>query len=313
MSEDLKSAEERWIERVGGSRVPLTPSVFPGDAVAIIYKPARSAMTSGKARTRQWKLRFEPRSSQYIEPLMAWTGRDDTLSQVELTFPSVKAAVAYARRQGLQFMVQGGAAAAASVVADSAPMLDLDEAQGSAAVKAPGFGDRRKAMLQDIAILTGGNFISEDIGTKLENVTLNMLGRAKKVVIDKESTTIVSGAGKKACGTICRGEPPGIEVTPRGSARGPRAMGLQLRIAQIAPLYERVQPKLYGGTERVVSYLTEELVRQGHDVTLFASGDSKTSAKLVRCCDMALRLNPSVREPLVYHVIMLEEATAADR
>jgi ETC complex I subunit-like protein len=123
MSEDLKSAEERWIERVGGSRVPLTPSVFPGDAVAIIYKPARSAMTSGKARTRQWKLRFEPRSSQYIEPLMAWTGRDDTLSQVELTFPSVEAAVAYARRQGLQFMVQGGAAAAASVrsMADSAP------------------------------------------------------------------------------------------------------------------------------------------------------------------------------------------------
>jgi chaperonin GroEL len=67
-----------------------------------------------------------------------------------------------------------------------------------AAVKAPGFGDRRKAMLQDIAILTGGNFISEDLGTKLENVTLNMLGRAKKVIIEKENTTIVSGAGKKA-------------------------------------------------------------------------------------------------------------------
>src|SRR3989441_5889130 len=67
-----------------------------------------------------------------------------------------------------------------------------------AAVKAPGFGDRRKAMLQDIAILTGGTFISEDLGVKLENVTLNMLGRAKKVEIDKENTTIVSGAGKKA-------------------------------------------------------------------------------------------------------------------
>ena len=66
-----------------------------------------------------------------------------------------------------------------------------------AAVKAPGFGDRRKAMLQDIAILTGRQFISEDIGTKLENVTLNMLGRAKKVIIEKENTTIVSGAGKK--------------------------------------------------------------------------------------------------------------------
>jgi chaperonin GroEL len=66
-----------------------------------------------------------------------------------------------------------------------------------AAVKAPGFGDRRKAMLQDIAILTGGQFISEDIGTKLENVTLAMLGRAKKVIIEKENTTIVNGAGKK--------------------------------------------------------------------------------------------------------------------
>jgi chaperonin GroEL len=67
-----------------------------------------------------------------------------------------------------------------------------------AAVKAPGFGDRRKAMLQDIAILTGGTAISEDLGIKLENVTLNMLGRAKKVMIEKENTTIVNGAGKKA-------------------------------------------------------------------------------------------------------------------
>jgi chaperonin GroEL len=67
-----------------------------------------------------------------------------------------------------------------------------------AAVKAPGFGDRRKAMLQDIAILTGGQAISEDLGIKLENVTLNMLGRAKKVMIEKENSTIVNGAGKKA-------------------------------------------------------------------------------------------------------------------
>jgi chaperonin GroEL len=66
-----------------------------------------------------------------------------------------------------------------------------------AAVKAPGFGDRRKAMLQDIAVLTGGNVISEDLGIKLENVTVNMLGRAKNVTIDKENTTIVNGAGKK--------------------------------------------------------------------------------------------------------------------
>src|SRR6202522_44241 len=66
-----------------------------------------------------------------------------------------------------------------------------------AAVKAPGFGDRRKSMLQDIAVLTGGQAISEDLGIKLENVTIKMLGRAKKITIEKENTTIVSGAGKK--------------------------------------------------------------------------------------------------------------------
>ena len=67
-----------------------------------------------------------------------------------------------------------------------------------AAVKAPGFGDRRKAMLEDIATVTGGSVVSEDLGIKLENVTLEMLGKAKKVTIDKEDTTIVDGAGKKA-------------------------------------------------------------------------------------------------------------------
>jgi glycosyltransferase involved in cell wall biosynthesis len=82
---------------------------------------------------------------------------------------------------------------------------------------------------------------------------------------------------------------------------------IAVRIAQIAPLYESVPPRLYGGTERVVSYLTEELVRQGHDVTLFASGDSKTSAKLVPCSDLALRMNPVVIDPVPYHVIMVEE------
>jgi chaperonin GroEL len=67
-----------------------------------------------------------------------------------------------------------------------------------AAVKAPGFGDRRKAMLEDIGILTGGQVISEDLGIKLESVTLNMLGKAKRVLIEKENTTIVEGSGKKA-------------------------------------------------------------------------------------------------------------------
>jgi glycosyltransferase involved in cell wall biosynthesis len=79
-----------------------------------------------------------------------------------------------------------------------------------------------------------------------------------------------------------------------------------MRIAQIAPLAERCPPAFYGGTERVVSYLTEELVELGHEVTLFASGDSVTSADLVPCCDRALRLSPNVTDALPYHMAMLE-------
>jgi glycosyltransferase involved in cell wall biosynthesis len=78
-----------------------------------------------------------------------------------------------------------------------------------------------------------------------------------------------------------------------------------VRIAQVAPLYESVPPKLYGGTERVVSWLTEELVRQGHEVTLFASGDSVTSAKLVPACPTSLRLNTAVVDQLAHHIGML--------
>ncbi len=80
-----------------------------------------------------------------------------------------------------------------------------------------------------------------------------------------------------------------------------------MRIAQIAPLTESCPPRLYGGTERIVSYLTEELVAQGHEVTLFASGDSQTQAELVPCAGMALRLNPAVRDPIPYHMIMLDQ------
>jgi glycosyltransferase involved in cell wall biosynthesis len=80
-----------------------------------------------------------------------------------------------------------------------------------------------------------------------------------------------------------------------------------LRIAQVAPLYERVPPLLYGGTERVVSYLTEELVRLGHQVTLFASGDSVTSAKLIAPCERALRLEKKCHDWLSYHIVMLDQ------
>ena len=79
-----------------------------------------------------------------------------------------------------------------------------------------------------------------------------------------------------------------------------------MRIAQIAPLFESVPPKYYGGTERVVSYLTEELVRQGHDVTLFASGDSVTKAKLVAACRRSLRLDKHCKDQMAHHILMLE-------
>jgi glycosyltransferase involved in cell wall biosynthesis len=79
-----------------------------------------------------------------------------------------------------------------------------------------------------------------------------------------------------------------------------------MRIAQVAPLYESVPPKFYGGTERVVSYLTEELARQGHDVTLFASGDSETKARLVAACQRSLRLDKHCIDQVAHHIVMLE-------
>jgi glycosyltransferase involved in cell wall biosynthesis len=81
----------------------------------------------------------------------------------------------------------------------------------------------------------------------------------------------------------------------------------RLRIAQVAPLFESVPPRLYGGTERVVSYLTEELVRQGHRVTLFASGDSRTDAELVPICDRALRLDDRRPSAAALHTLQIEE------
>jgi glycosyltransferase involved in cell wall biosynthesis len=79
-----------------------------------------------------------------------------------------------------------------------------------------------------------------------------------------------------------------------------------LRIAQVAPLFESVPPRLYGGTERIVSYLTEDLVRLGHAVTLFASGDSDTTAKLISACDRAIRLDPAHPDAYALHAVMLE-------
>src|SRR4051794_29699355 len=87
-----------------------------------------------------------------------------------------------------------------------------------------------------------------------------------------------------------------------------------MRIAQVAPLFESVPPRMYGGTERVVSYLTEELVRQGHEVTLFGSGDSSTSARLVAGCPRSLWNEPTLRDSLPHHFRLVElETREADR
>src|SRR5712675_1188267 len=87
----------------GNRRPALTfgQSIFPPDAVARIFRPSRSVMTSGRARAKGWRLAFERRTPPFIEPLMGWTGGDDTLTQVELNFPTLEAAIAYAERQGL--------------------------------------------------------------------------------------------------------------------------------------------------------------------------------------------------------------------
>src|SRR4029079_12195770 len=112
-------------------------------------------------------------------------------------------------------------------------------------------------------------------------------------------------------GTAADRNPP--QITPEVSrfAWGETA---PMRIAQIAPLTESVPPQLYGGTERVVAYLTDELVSLGHDVTLFASGDSRTAAKLAPAWPTALRLGPECRDHLAPHLVMLEQvaATAAE-
>src|SRR5688572_18206408 len=86
----------------------------------------------------------------------------------------------------------------------------------------------------------------------------------------------------------------------------------RLRVAQVAPLHESVPPRLYGGTERIVSYLTEDLVAAGHDVTLFASGDSETSARLVACCERSLRL-ADCSDPHPWSMAMVEHVARRAR
>src|SRR4029450_13307338 len=104
---------------------------------------------------------------------------------------------------------------------------------------------------------------------------------------------------------VCH-SPSGADSALRGSSLSTQE-DRPMRIAQVAPLFESVPPPYYGGTERVVSYLTEELVRQGHQVTLFASGDSVTQARLVAACARSLRLDQACVDPLAHHTGLLEQ------
>jgi hypothetical protein len=123
MQEHVKQSENRGTTYITAAwpsndnqRAPLAMgrSWLPADAVARIYKPFRSVITSGKARTKGWRLTFERRSSPFIDPLMGWTGSDDTLTQIELNFPTREAAIRYAERQGLRYTVQSDDGAADS-------------------------------------------------------------------------------------------------------------------------------------------------------------------------------------------------------
>lgn len=118
-------------------------SFFPADAVVRIVRPSRSAMTSGRARTRGWRLVFEPRTKPFIEPLMGYTGSTDTLPQVELSFPTLESAIAYAERQGLAYVVQGFSRttqqsrhAAAAQAAETAPAWRRPRARAARLVNA---------------------------------------------------------------------------------------------------------------------------------------------------------------------------------
>ena len=147
-----------------------------------------------------------------------------------------------------------------------------------AAVKAPGFGDRRKAMLEDIAILTGGTMVSADLGIKLENVTINMLGRAKKMTIDKENTTIVGGAGKKA---DIQARIAQIKVQIEETTSDYDREKLQERLAKLAG---GVAVLRVGGATEIEVKERKDRVDDAMHATRAAVEEGSCPAAALRCC-----------------------------
>jgi hypothetical protein len=130
-------------------------SVFPEDAVARIYRPSRSAMTSGKALTKGWRLVFDRRSAPYIEPLMGWTAGDDTLTQVELSFPTLQAAVRYAERQGLTYHVENDPQSGQA--SDARRVIDRKQAFSGAMLDRLGLAGCQDSYVRAMAHATKGN------------------------------------------------------------------------------------------------------------------------------------------------------------
>jgi hypothetical protein len=117
-------------------------SVFPDDAVAYIYKPSRAVTTSGTARVKGWRLIFERRTAPFIEPLMGYSGCDDTLTQVKLSFPTLRSAISYAERQGLTYVIQ---TPSGQIRDRSSRLIDKKPAQAGRSVRA--FGEVEQALL----------------------------------------------------------------------------------------------------------------------------------------------------------------------
>lgn len=159
-------------------------SVFPEDAVARIYRPSRSAMTSGKALTKGWRLVFDRRSAPYIEPLMGWTAGDDTLTQVELSFPTLRAAIRYAERQGLTYHVENDPQSGKA--SDGRRVIDRKQAFSDAMLDRLGLAECQDSYMRAMAHATNGNAANAN-ETKTYNAAMDVVHDQQTPSLDPSS------------------------------------------------------------------------------------------------------------------------------